>query len=109
LLLGFALWLPTYCAGNALAVYFNALDIVRFQVVTVGAMVVTNIFLSIVLVHAWGVSGAIYGSLISYAALVIAPSAWYLPRQLRTLRAESATANGQADDASSQTSSTFLP
>jgi O-antigen/teichoic acid export membrane protein len=109
LLLGFALWLPTYCAGNALAVYFNALDIVRFQVVTVGAMVVTNIFLSIVLVHAWGVSGAIYGSLISYAALVIVPSAWYLPRQLRTLRAESGTADGQADDASSQTSSTFLP
>jgi O-antigen/teichoic acid export membrane protein len=109
LLWGFALWLPTYCVGNALAVYFNALDIVRFQVVTVGAMVVTNVVLSIVLVHAWGVSGAIYGSLISYAALVIVPSAWYLPKQLRTLQADSGTANAQADDASSQTSSTFLP
>ena len=110
LLWGFALWLPTYCAGNALAVYFNALDIVRFQVITVGAMVVANVVLSIVLVHAWGVSGAIYGSLISYAALVIVPSAWYLPRQLRSLRASPGPTRAQAsEDTSSQTSSTLLP
>jgi O-antigen/teichoic acid export membrane protein len=110
LLWGFALWLPTYCAGNALAVYFNALDIVRFQVITVGAMVVSNVVLSIVLVNAWGVSGAIYGSLISYAALVIVPSAWYLPRQLRSLRALPNPADPQASgDASSQMSSTLLP
>jgi O-antigen/teichoic acid export membrane protein len=110
LLWGFALWLPTYCAGNALAVYFNALDIVRFQVITVGAMVVSNVVLSIVLVHAWGVSGAIYGSLISYAALVIVPSAWYLPRQLRSLRASPDPADAQASgDTSSQMSSTLLP
>ena len=110
LLWGFALWLPTYCAGNALAVYLNALDIVRFQVAAVGAMVVANVILSILLVRAWGISGAIYGSLISYAALVIVPSAWFLPRQLRRLRVSpDATNSHGADDASSQTSSRFLP
>jgi len=110
LLWGFALWLPTYCAGNALAVYFNALDIVRFQVITVGAMVVSNVVLSVVLVRAWGVSGAIYGSLISYAALVIVPSVWYLPRQLRSLRTIKDPTGAQApDEISSQTSSTLLP
>src|SRR5450755_3957705 len=107
LLWGFALWLPTYCAGNALAVYFNALDIVRFQVITVGVMVVANVVLSIVLVHIWGVSGAIYGSLISYAALVIVPSLWYLPRQLRSLRGTQAPMGAHlSDETSSQTSST---
>lgn len=85
LLWGFALWVPVFCVGSAVAVYLNAMGVVRFQVATVSAMVVANLALSITLVRAWGSAGAIYGSLISYTVLVAIPCAWYLPRHLRAL------------------------
>jgi O-antigen/teichoic acid export membrane protein len=85
LLWGFALWIPVFCIGNAVAVYLNAMGVVRFQVATVSVMVVANLALSIALVRAWGPAGAIYGSLISYTVFVALPCAWYLPRHLQRL------------------------
>jgi O-antigen/teichoic acid export membrane protein len=85
LLWGFALWLPVYCTGSAVAMYLNAMGVVRFQVATVSIMVVANLGLSIGLVRAWGPAGAIYASVISYTVLVGIPCTWYLPGHLRRL------------------------
>ena len=85
LLWGFALWLPVYCTGSAVAMYLNAMGVVRFQVATVSIMVVVNLGLTIGFVRAWGPAGAIYGSVISYTALIGIPCAWYLPRHLHRL------------------------
>ncbi len=85
LLWGFALWLPVYCTGSAVAMYLNAMGVVRFQVATVSIMVFANLGLSIGLVRAWGPAGAIYASVISYTVLVGIPCAWYLPRHLHQL------------------------
>jgi O-antigen/teichoic acid export membrane protein len=85
LLWGFALWLPVYCTGSAVAMYLNAMGVIRFQVMTVSIMVIANLGLSIGLVRAWGSSGAIYASVFSYTVLVGIPCMWYLPRHLRDL------------------------
>jgi Na+-driven multidrug efflux pump len=108
LLRGFAIWVPVYCVGSAVSSYLNALGIVRFQAVTVGLMVAANVPLSIILVRAWGVSGAIYGSVISYAIFVLVPCAYYLPHQLHNLASEPRDPLDSVA-ATSQTSSNLLP
>lgn len=105
LLWGFALWIPVFCIGNAVAVYLNAMGVVRFQVATVSVMVVANLALSIWLVHAWGPAGAIYGSLISYTVFVAIPCVWYVPRHLQRL----GTISDQEVAAASQASSSPAP
>jgi O-antigen/teichoic acid export membrane protein len=108
LLVGFSIWILLFCVGNALGLYFNALGVLRFQVVTVAAMVVANIVLSIVFVRAWGISGAIYGSVVSYTVIVVGPYAWYLRRHLREMSAR-AIDGTQLPAASSAISSNPLP
>jgi O-antigen/teichoic acid export membrane protein len=107
LLWGFALWIPIFCVGNAVAVYLNAMGVVRFQVATVSVMVVANLGLSIALVRSWGPAGAIYGSLISYTVFVAIPCMWYLPHHLRRLGDTPDKAVGAA--AASQASSSPAP
>jgi len=109
LLVGFSIWILLFCVGNALGLYFNALGVLRFQLVTVAAMVVANIVLSIIFVRAWGISGAIYGSVVSYTVLVVGPYAWYLHRHLRDISAAVKLGGTQLPAASSTISINPLP
>lgn len=85
LLLGMSIWSAMSVLGSALSTVLNGLHVVRFQVITVTLMALANIILSIYLVHRIGVSGAVYGTVISYAVFALLPTAIYVPRLLKRL------------------------
>ncbi len=82
LLTGFGVWVVISSAGNAMAMFLNGAGKVRFQVVTATAMAVTNLMLSIHLTHLIGVPGPIWGSVISYAIVLLVPTFFYVRRLL---------------------------
>jgi O-antigen/teichoic acid export membrane protein len=86
LLIGLGLWLILGSAGNALAMFLNAAHIVRMQVVCATLMAVANIVLSIVLARHIGVAGLIWGTVISYSALIVLPYAFLVPPLLKRLQ-----------------------
>ncbi len=82
LISGMAIWCVMGAVGNALAMFLNGMHIMRFQVYAAVAMAVANIFLSVVLAKAIGLPGVIWGTVISYAVFVLAPSILFIPRLL---------------------------
>ena len=86
LLIGLGLWLVLGSAGNALAMFLNAAHIVRMQVVCATLMAVANILLSIALARRIGVSGLIWGTVISYSAFVVVPYAFLVPRLVQRMQ-----------------------
>ena len=86
LLIGLGLWLVLGSAGNALAMFLNAAHIVRLQVVCATLMAVANILLSIALARRIGVSGLIWGTVISYSLLVVLPYAFLVPRLVQRMQ-----------------------
>jgi O-antigen/teichoic acid export membrane protein len=85
LLAGLAAWTVLGSVGVALAMFMNALKIVRLQLVVAGVMAVANVALSIVLTHAIGIEGVVLGTLLSYSLLALLPLGLALPRILRRL------------------------
>jgi O-antigen/teichoic acid export membrane protein len=63
----------------------NGANIIGFQATCAILMATANVIISIVLVQRIGVSGAVYGSVISQFFLVLIPQLWYVPRLLRRL------------------------
>lgn len=86
LLVGLGLWIILGSAGSALSMFLNAAHVVRMQVVCASAMAVANILLSIWLARRIGVSGLIWGTVISYSALVVLPYAILVPRLVERMR-----------------------
>jgi O-antigen/teichoic acid export membrane protein len=72
-------------AGFALAMFLNALKVVRIQLLFGGAMAVVNVALSVVLTHAVGVAGVVLGTLISYSLVALLPLGLAVPRILSRL------------------------
>jgi O-antigen/teichoic acid export membrane protein len=67
------------------AMLLNGANVVGFQVVCAVLMAVANVAISIYLVQRIGVSGAVYGSVISQFFFVLVPETWYVRRFLRRL------------------------
>lgn len=80
LLFSLALWNLLHSVSIALAVYFNGLSIIKFQVVLAGLMGITNIILSIFLVGRIGPAGAVWGSIISFVICILIPYLIYISR-----------------------------
>jgi len=83
LLAGFGVWVVISSAGSAMAMFLNGAGKVRFQVVTATTMAVANLLLSIFLTRLIGVSGPIWGSVISYAVILLVPTFFYVRRILK--------------------------
>jgi O-antigen/teichoic acid export membrane protein len=88
LLVGFGLWGILTALGNSLAMFLNAAGVIRSQVILSTLMAVVNLALSIFLTHRLGASGPVWGSVISYTALIMLPLVILLPRLVRSLCAE---------------------
>jgi O-antigen/teichoic acid export membrane protein len=86
LLIGLGLWLILGTAGSALAMFLNAAHVVRMQVVCATLMAVANILLSIALARRIGVSGLIWGTVISYSAFVVVPYSFLVPRLVKRMQ-----------------------
>jgi O-antigen/teichoic acid export membrane protein len=73
LLLGLACWKVIETGGAAIAMVLNSHDILRFQLATATLVVITVVPLKIVLLHAIGVSGVVWATVISYTIFSALP------------------------------------
>ncbi len=73
LILWLVAWSIIHAATNPLACVLAAASRLTWQIFYAGAAAITNIPLSIFLLHAWGIQGAIAGTVISYAAFILIP------------------------------------
>lgn len=85
LLLGCAIWMVMTTIGSALAALLNSMQLVGIQIRTALATTGVNLALSIVLVEQIGVAGAVWGSIIAYAACALIPLSLTLRRRLNEL------------------------
>jgi O-antigen/teichoic acid export membrane protein len=94
LLVGAALWATTMATFNAIAILFNAMSVLAFQVVVAVVMAAASITLSVLFGNLFGVTGIVWGTFVAYIVFAAVPVALYLPRLLR--RIESVASNGPA-------------
>jgi O-antigen/teichoic acid export membrane protein len=85
LMLGLGTWTVMNTLNGPFAMLLNGANVVGFQVVCAVLMAVANVAISIYLVQRIGVSGAVYGSVISQFFFVLVPETWYVRRFLRRL------------------------
>lgn len=86
-LLGLAAWTVVRTAGNCFAMFLNAVGAVRVLTISASLMAISNIILSIILTHRWGVAGAIWGSVISFSTVTGGALLIVMPGLLESLRA----------------------
>lgn len=83
LLIGLFFWSLLTILGGNFAALMNGLGVIKFQTVASVAMAAVNIMLSIWLVQVIGVSGVIWGSVLSLALILYLPSLLYLRKYFR--------------------------
>jgi O-antigen/teichoic acid export membrane protein len=82
LLAGLASWAILSGISGALAMFLNGIGFIRVQAICSVFMAVSNVGLSIYLTRHIGISGVIYGSLVSQILCVFIPCGVFLPRVL---------------------------
>ncbi|MDO8264245.1 MAG: oligosaccharide flippase family protein [Gallionella sp.] len=83
LLIGLFFWSLLTILGGNFAALLNGLGVIKFQTIASVAMASVNIMLSIWLVQVIGVSGVIWGSVLSLALILYLPSFLYLRKYFR--------------------------
>jgi O-antigen/teichoic acid export membrane protein len=92
LLVAFGLWSVVIALGGPLAAFLNGAKVVGLQMIVSSVTAVANIGLSILLARSIGVSGVLFGSIISQVLLTLIPYRLYLPRLLVTIERRARTA-----------------
>ena len=95
LLVGLGAWTILNTLNGPFSMLLNGANVVGFQAACAVLMAVANVTISIYLVQRIGVSGAIYGSVISQIVFILLPETWYVRRflgRLPTRRADTSTA-----------------
>lgn len=85
LLVGLGAWTVMAGAGTTAAMFLNAAGILKTQVILALLMTFVNVPLSILLVDQIGVAGAIWGTVISYGAIVVLPLVLIVPKVVSRL------------------------
>lgn len=83
LLIGLFCWSLLTILGGNFASLMNGLGVLKFQMIATLAMTTVNIMLSIWLVQLIGISGVIWGSVLSLALILYLPSALFLRKYFR--------------------------
>jgi O-antigen/teichoic acid export membrane protein len=83
LLIALALWAVISSVSNALAMFFNGANVIRFQVLSAAGMAVLNLGLSIVLVQSIGIAGPMWGSVVAQTVVILVPQLLIIRRVLR--------------------------
>jgi O-antigen/teichoic acid export membrane protein len=82
LLVGLGSWALLNSLCGTLAMFLNGVGFVRMQAICSALMAVSNVTLSIYLTHRIGISGVIYGTIVSQIIFVLIPYSFYLPKLL---------------------------
>jgi O-antigen/teichoic acid export membrane protein len=94
LLVGLGTWTIMNTVNGPFAMLLNGANVIGFQAVCSILMAIANVTISVLLVQRIGVSGAVYGSVISQLVFIMIPETWYMRRVLRRLEAQPAPAEG---------------
>ena len=86
LLAGLGVWTVMSSSGNAAAMILNGVGAIRFQVVIALLMSATALSAKIVLAGMLGVPSIIWGAVIAYTALVVVPTAIFVPRLISSMQ-----------------------
>jgi O-antigen/teichoic acid export membrane protein len=86
LLCGMAIWSVLGTLGGAQAMFLNATNRIRFELMCAVPLAITAVLAKIVLARWIGIPGIIWGLVIAYALTTVLPSAVYIPRVLSTLK-----------------------
>jgi O-antigen/teichoic acid export membrane protein len=82
LLVGLGSWALLTSLCGTLAMFLNGVGFVRMQAICSALMAVSNVTLSIYLTHRIGISGVIYGTIVSQIIFMLIPYSFYLPKLL---------------------------
>lgn len=85
LMLGLGLWTIMNTVNGPFAMLLNGANVIGFQAVCSILMAIANVTISIILVQHIGVSGAVWGSVISQFFFIVIPETWYVRRLLSRL------------------------
>ena len=85
LLFGLGTWTIMNTLNGPFAMLLNGANVIGFQAACAILMAIANVTISIFLVQRIGVSGAVYGSVISQFFCILLPELWYVRRLLRRL------------------------
>jgi len=80
LLLSMGIWAILTAPGGSISSFLNGAGILRFQAVAAMLMMVANIICSIYLTKTVGISGVVWGSIISQTIFILLPTGWYISR-----------------------------
>lgn len=90
LMLGLGIWMALNSIGGPISSFFNGASIIKFQVICALTMGIMNLIISIFLVKAIGISGVVYGSIISQIIFNFIPTIIYIPKVLKSLENKAA-------------------
>lgn len=82
LLLGFGVWAVMDAVGNALAMFLNGMNVVRMQTIVAGFFSIVSVMLKLYFAREFGIQGVIWSTVLSYAALVLIPYMYLIPRSV---------------------------
>lgn len=88
LLLGLGVWTVLSGCGNALAMFLNGANLLKFQVIMAVTMASTSIVVKITWANSIGISGIIWGTVCTYIAFTILPCLVFVPRFISKLGKE---------------------
>jgi O-antigen/teichoic acid export membrane protein len=86
LLIGMATWSVLGALGGALAVFLNATNRIRFEILCALPLAFAAVLGKIVLARWIGIPGIIWGLVIAYTLTTVLPCAVYIPKVLSTLK-----------------------
>jgi len=79
LLLGLAIWVVIACCGDALGMFMNGVEVIRFQVVVASMFGIGCVATKLFYVHHFGIIGVPWATISAYGLLSALPSALYVP------------------------------
>lgn len=85
LLRGLAAWTVLQAFGNAVAMFLNGANVIRFQVICASVLAAGALLAKIALARWWGLPGIAWGAVIAYSLLVALPYFVVVPRLLSGL------------------------
>jgi len=88
LLVGLSVWTIIGCCGDALAMFLNGCEIIRFQVVVASIFGLGCVVTKVMLVHRFGVASVPWATILAYSLLSAVPSAFYVPVLLKRMSAK---------------------
>jgi O-antigen/teichoic acid export membrane protein len=90
LLVGLAIWTVVASCGDAIGMFLNGVELMRFEVITASIFGVVCVTAKVFFVRHFGIVGVPWATLASHSLFIALPCAVYIPYFFRRLKRETA-------------------